>query len=37
MLHHFVTRYRDQIAAETKALVAAREDSQGLALDFDHG
>jgi signal transduction histidine kinase len=37
MLHHFVARYRDEIAAETKALLAARECPHGLALDFEHG
>jgi signal transduction histidine kinase len=37
MLHDFVTRYRDEIVAETKAMVAARECRKGLALDFEHG
>ncbi len=36
MLHHFVTRYRDEIIAETKAMAAARH-PHGLALDFEHG
>jgi hypothetical protein len=37
MLHHFVARYRAEIIAETKAMVAARECPRGLALDFEHG
>jgi signal transduction histidine kinase len=37
MLHRFVTRHRDEIIAETKAMVAAREYPEGLALDFEHG
>jgi signal transduction histidine kinase len=37
MLHHFVARYRDEIVAETKAVAAARESAQGLALDFEYG